>query len=270
MGLSSTVLWHQTRKDAFFEILKSRKLCVSYSQEEIMPQLKVAFPMICLCDLPLSEFASNNWTYGEYAIGFTREWAIKNGFNPVCYYHHQSKFMQEMYSLISDTKNKALYGTQNIATYLLSYFKPIEGQLVTSKREYHNYRFYDEREYRLVPYFTQLKGYQHILTMEEYASYKEMHNGKSLIEDVSIAFEYSDINYIVVRSSTNVLQTKKILGKYLRQCNINILSKKQVEHDIIGSNHNIPMETPQPNKNLVGFHKIIQETLRCGQEMLKK
>ena len=64
MGISSNVLWHQTRKDAFFEILKSKKLCVSYSQEEVMPRLRVAFPMVCLCDLPLSEFASNNWTYG--------------------------------------------------------------------------------------------------------------------------------------------------------------------------------------------------------------
>ena len=108
MGLSSNVLWHQTRKEAFFEILKSKKLCVSYSQEEIMPKLRLAFPMICLCDLPLSEFASNNWTYGEYAIGFKRDWAIRNGFNPVCYYHHQSNLMQRMYTLLMDAISESL------------------------------------------------------------------------------------------------------------------------------------------------------------------
>ena len=189
MGLSSNVLWHQTRKEAFFEILKSKKLCVSYSQEEIMPKLRLAFPMICLCDLPLSEFASNNWTYGEYAIGFKRDWAIRNGFNPVCYYHHQSNLMQRMYTLLRDAISESLSGVMNMAIYFLSYYKPIEGQLITSKREYKNYRFYDEREYRMVPYFTQLRGTHQMLSREEYASYKEAHNGKSLLDDVSIEFD---------------------------------------------------------------------------------
>ena len=117
MGLSSNVIWHQTRKEAFFEILKSKKLCVSYSQEEIMPKLRLAFPMICLCDLPLSEFASNNWTYGEYAIGFKRDWVIRNGFNPVCYYHHQSNLMQRMYTLVRDAISESLSGVMNMAIY---------------------------------------------------------------------------------------------------------------------------------------------------------
>lgn len=268
MGLSSNVLWHQTRKEAFFEILKSKKLCVSYSQEEIMPRLRVAFPMVCLCDLPLSEFASNNWTYGEYAIGFKRDWAIRNGFNPVCYYHHQSNLMQQMYKLVSDAKD--IEGLLAMAIYLLSYYKPIEGQLITSKREYKNYRFYDEREYRMVPYFTQLIGNQQMLSMEEYASYKEAHNGKSLIDDVCIEFDYSDINYIVVRSDSNVVQTKRILGDHLQKSNIIILTKPQVEYDIIGSNHNIPVVKSQYEMDLEGAHRIVQEALRFGQEMRKK
>lgn len=270
MGISSNVLWHQTRKDAFFEILKSKKLCVSYCQEEVMPRLRVAFPMICLCDLPLSEFASNNWTYGEYAIGFTREWAIRNGFNPVCYYHHQSNLMQQMYKLVSDAKNADLDGVMNMAIYLLSYNKPVEGQLITSKREYHNYRFYDEREYRMVPYFTQLRGKQQMLSMEEYASYKEAHNGKSLLDDISIGFDYSDINYIVVRSDANVVQTKRILGDYMKKSNIIILTKSQVEYDIIGSNHNIPVVKSQYEMDLEGAQRLIQEALRFGHKMGKK
>lgn len=268
MGLSSNVLWHQTRKEAFFEILKSKKLCVSYSQEEVMPRLRVAFPMVCLCDLPLSEFASNNWTYGEYAIGFKRDWAIRNGFNPVCYYHHQSNLMQQMYKLVSNAKD--IEGLLAMAINLLSYYKPIEGQLITSKREYKNYRFYDEREYRMVPYFTQLGGNQHMLSMVEYVSYKEAHNGKSLIDDVCIDFDYSDINYIVVRSDSNVVQTKRILGDHLQKSNIIILTKPQVEYDIIGSNHNIPVVKSQYEMDLEVAHRIVQEALRFGQEMRKK
>ena len=268
MGLSSNVLWHQTRKEAFFEILKSKKLCVSYSQEEIMPKLRLAFPMICLCDLPLSEFASNNWTYGEYAIGFKRDWAIRNGFNPVCYYHHQPNLMQQMFKLVSDAKD--IEGFLAMAIYLLSYYKPIEGQLVTSKREYHNYRFYDEREYRMVPYFTKLIGNQQMLSMEEYASYKEAHGGNSILDDISIEFDYSDINYIVVRSDSNVAQTKRILGEHLQKFNIIILTKLQVEYDIIGSNHNIPVLKTQQEMDFEGAQRIVKEALRFGQERWKK
>ena len=270
MGLSSNVLWHQTRREAFFEILKSRKLYVSYSQEEVFPQLRVAFPMICLCDLPLSEFASNNWTYGEYAIGFTREWAIRKGFNPVCYYHHQSNLMQQMYKLVSDANNSGLDGVLKMAIYLLSYNKPVEGQLITSNREYHNYRFYDEREYRMVPYFTLLKGNKHMLSMEEYASYKKTHKGKSLLDEVSIEFDYDDINYIVVKSDMNVAQTKKIFGDSLHKFNVNILTKDQVVYDIIGSNHNIPIVKSQQELDLEGAQRLIHNALRFGQDILNK
>ena len=269
MGLSSNVIWHQTRKEAFFEILKSKKLCVSYSQEEIMPKLRLAFPMICLCDLPLSEFASNNWTYGEYAIGFKRDWAIRNGFNPVCYYHHQSNLMQRMYTLVRDAISESLSGVMNMAIYFLSYYKPIEGQLITSKREYKNYRFYDEREYRMVPYFSQLGGSQQMLSMEEYASYKEAHGGNSLLDDISIEFDYSDIKYLIVKSDANAAQAKRILGAHFHISNIIILTKPQVEYDIIGSNHNIPVVKSQYEMDLEGAQRLIQEALRFGQERWK-
>lgn len=243
---------------------------MSYSQEEVLPQLRVAFPMICLCDLTLSEFASNNWTYGEYAIGFTREWAIRKGFNPVCYYHHQSNLMQQMYKLVSDANNSGLDGVLNMAIYLLAYNKPVEGQLITSNREYHNYRFYDEREYRMVPYFTQLKGNKHMLSMEEYASYKKTHKGKSLLDEVSIEFDYDDINYIVVKSDMNVAQTKKIFGDSLHKFNVNILTKDQVVYDIIGSNHNIPIVKSQQELDLEGAQRLIHNALRFGQDILNK
>ena len=226
--------------------------------------------MICLCVLPLSEFASNNWTYGEYAIGFKRDWAIRNGFNPVCYYHHQSNLMQQMYTLVRDAINESLSGVMNMAIYFLSYYKPIEGQLITSKREYKNYRFYDEREYRMVSYFTQLRGNHQMLSREEYASYKEAHNGKSLLDDVSIEFDYSDIKYLIVKSDANAAQAKRILGDHLQKSNIIILTRPQVEYDIIGSNHNIPVVKSQYEMDLEGAQRLIQEALRFGQEMRKK
>lgn len=88
MGLSSNILWHQTKSSGFYKILESKQLLYSYSLERIVP-LKgfkaVAFPMISLSDFPFSEIANNKWTYGNYCIGFKREWGVKVGFSPVWY-----------------------------------------------------------------------------------------------------------------------------------------------------------------------------------------
>ena len=56
----------------------------------------------------------------------------------------------------------------------------------------------------------------------------------------------------------------------LQKSNIIILTKPQVEYDIIGSNHNIPVVKSQHEMDLEGAHRIVQEALRFGQEMRKK
>lgn len=77
MGLSSNVLWHQTKKDGLMGILKSRKLYYSYCIENIISSSKmkgIVIPMVSLCDLPLAEFGAGKWAYGNYAIGLSRKW----------------------------------------------------------------------------------------------------------------------------------------------------------------------------------------------------
>ena len=101
-----------------------------------------------------------------------------------------------------------------------------------------------------LPYFTQLRGTHQMLSREEYASYKEAHNGKSLLDDVSIEFDYSDIKYLIVKSDANAAQAKRILGDHFHISNIIILTKPQVEYDIIGSNHNIPVVKTQQEMGL--------------------
>ena len=121
-----------------------------------------------------------------------------------------------------------------------------------------------------LPYFTQLRGTHQMLSREEYASYKEAHNGKSLLDDVSIEFDYSDIKYLIVKSDANAAQAKRILGDHFHISNIIILTKSQVEYDIIGSNHNIPVVKSQYVMDLEGAQRLIQEALKFGQERLKK
>lgn len=136
MGLSSTVLWHQTKSEAFFKILRSKRLYYSYSQEYALTgdsEKSIAFPMISLCDLPLSEFASNNWTYGDFAIGFSQEWGLVNGFNPVCYCNKISIFLEKVLSCL---REKLPVKILNQILYCCAYLKYVQGPFKNVKENF--------------------------------------------------------------------------------------------------------------------------------------
>lgn len=105
MGLSSNILWHQTNEDGFYGILKSKKLRYSYCMERIIPEFKlkpIAFPMISVCDYPLSEIGNNKWAYGNYCIGFKQSWGVKAGFSLVTYCSYGSRGLQVLNLLLDN------------------------------------------------------------------------------------------------------------------------------------------------------------------------
>ena len=239
MGLSSTVLWHQTKSDAFFKILRSKRLYYSYSQEYALTgdaEKSIAFPMISLCDLPLSEFASNNWTYGDFAIGLSQEWGLAKGFNPVCYCNKRSMFLNKVLGCLEE---KLPLKIQNQILYFCAYLKYVQGPLKTSKKTFKNYKFYDEREERLILNPEENTDIKFMLLGEEYKKYKENNKNSSLINDKFVEFTNGDICYIVVNTSANIAKAKDILLKDGENIdNIVFLTKKQIMEDVIGANHN--------------------------------
>lgn len=240
MGLSSTVLWHQTKRDAFFKILSSRRLYYSYSQEFVLtknPDNPIAFPMISLCDLPLSEFASNNWTYGDFAIGFSQNWGSKNRFTPVCYCNKNSIFLKRLIDSLNKNRSPEI---NNKILYCCAYLKYVQGPLKTSKKSFTNYKFYDEREERLILDPEENKGIKFILYGDEYNQYKRDNKNSSLVNNKFVEFENKDIRYIVANSNENIAKAKRILFKDTENIdNIVFLTKSQVTEDIIGANHNV-------------------------------
>lgn len=262
MGLSSTVLWHQTKKDAFFKILNSKRLYFSYSQEYVLSgdnEKPTAFPMISLCDLPLSEFASNNWTYGDFAIGLSRDWGIKNGVNPVCYCQKGSFFLKQLLNCF--TKELPLE-TANKILNCCAYLKFVQGPLETSNKKFKNYRFYDEREVRLVV-DSKTKGFDFMLDKEGYKQYK-MEHGNSLT-DKYVNFSQEDIMYIVTNTTKNLSEAKRILLKNGGEIeHIVFLTKQQILEDVIGSNHNeedVNIEQKQIDDLLNSISQVSQKIL---------
>lgn len=267
MGLSSNVLWHQTSKDGFFKILKSREILYSYSLEKPFP-LKddegIAFPMISLSDIPICEMPHNKWAYGDYAIGFSRDWGNRNKFAPVWYCERTSNVYKLLFNLMiktledaekNDEKSEELKKRLGNYLYLFSNVKSVQGPL--PKRKYINYRFYDEREYRLVPLKPDLdrEGYELVLFEEGYNNYKKDHKKSSCL-DFGLDFTLEDVKYLIVKSESNKNEVDKILRKYKETSHIHVFTKAQILEDLIGIEHNVKVGVD--NINPLSFDELVK------------
>ena len=197
MGLSSNILWHQTNEDGFYEILKSKKLRYSYCLERIIPEFRlepIAFPMISVSDYPISEIGSNKWAYGNYNIGFKQDWGVKVGFSPVWYCSVGSRGLRQLTVLLEDALKAESKGRFGTIMYLYALMKFDQAPLKTRHKSFKKYRFYDEREWRIVPWITETDkiGVLPFLTEKGYNEYKESHEGNSLL-DIGVDFQYEDI-----------------------------------------------------------------------------
>src|ERR1700722_14296147 len=96
INLSANSLFHFTEKRADLISILKNGLYVRYSLEnyqgliEEKEEEEVNLPMVCFCDIPLSQVKRHITTYGSYAIGLTKKWGIKNKINPVIYTYYNS------------------------------------------------------------------------------------------------------------------------------------------------------------------------------------
>ncbi len=108
--------------------------------------------MVCFCDIPLSHAKNHMENYGYYGIGLNKDWGIKNSISPVLYAHQESEIIKNAAQISKVTKGFDKDHKDDIRVALFRIFsmiKPYEGKLRKNGRII---RFYDEREWRFVPY----------------------------------------------------------------------------------------------------------------------
>lgn len=115
-----------------------------------------AVPMVCFCDLPLSQTATHLSVYGDYGVGMTKAWGTRNGITPVLYLYRESLLTQryaEMFKIAArEEPNSPKRNRLSKALYDFACFiKPYEGDLWRESAILSNIRFYNEREWRFVP-----------------------------------------------------------------------------------------------------------------------
>jgi hypothetical protein len=229
MTVSSETLFHFTNSLGNIKKILSKKFQITYCKEEYHlneVNRKNHFPMVSFCDLPLSLAKNHIKQYGNYAIGLSKTWGINNRLNPVTYVERNSLVARDLeiglneidnFFLkientlndkgVNDNINELINESDLLFMSLLNirrYIKNYKGDLVRKNKTILNYKFYNEREWRYVPEWNN-PNIKFRLTTKEYAEFRgNPKKSKPFLDNFSLNFNASDINYIIVKSDKDI------------------------------------------------------------------
>jgi hypothetical protein len=216
--------------DTLFHFTRYRENLIGILTHEFKPRLSVesfeyvthylppndfmkhcGIPMVCFCDIPLSQVGLHMRRYGRYGIGLKKAWGIKKGVSPVMYVHEHAPGPIGVAKLISLMALMSQFGVpEDVANIALQpgrlayYLKPYEGELIRNGEAPSAVRFYDEREWRYIPAETESIP---PISPQDLADPVISRPVRELVDKLPrLGFDPWDINYIVVESDSEVLQ----------------------------------------------------------------
>jgi hypothetical protein len=161
----------------------------------------MAYPMTCFCDIPISRIGDHTGFYGNYGLGLTKDWGLKNGLTPLVYASPGSAATTAVNYLINlrfdglpDADARAKENGRNMYG-LLTLIKPIKGNIwsggVLTEKE-----FYQENEWRYVP------SAGNAIFERDFATEKDARNKE--MEAHKLGISPNDIRYIFVPDDTEI------------------------------------------------------------------
>lgn len=212
MASSTNSVIHYTDSIEKVRLILSEGFRVKYCVERINVQsptpgegvvyLHGAFPMVCFCDIPLSEVKNHLASYGYYGIGLTKQWAASKGMNPVLYVDDKSRIGTSIMARFRAVPTlKTMKDWANDFLALASYLKNYEGPLQRGDVKHDRYRFYDEREWRYVPDIDQLGDSDQVVLTDTYLENKAKYNDALKL---NLSFEPEHVSYIIVHKTDEI------------------------------------------------------------------
>lgn len=199
-----------------------------------------AVPMVCFCDLPLSQTAFHLSVYGDYGIGMTKSWGQRNGISPILYVYPGSSVTETFGQLLAVQASTKFKKQWDKGIYDFTCFiKPYEGNLWREGGELPNIRFYNEREWRFVPTLPD-NLFSAGLDAAKFEKEKTRTAANRKLYDLSkISFEPNDIKYLIVRREDEIVplirDVESIKGKYsyddVRLLASRVISAEQIRAD---------------------------------------
>lgn len=224
MPISTNSIIHYTDSLEKLKSILREGFRIKYCAEELRlgkkGKSRAAHPMVSFCDIPLSESEQHFDAYGRYGIGLSKEWAIRNGVNPVIYIDKDSLIAKSIHELIKERRKSDSNLTRKQKREILqikSYAKNYTGLLKRKSIKNNAYRFYDEREWRLVPSKDVLNNVSFSVSLNVFLKSKEKYNKK--LEKHRIDFKHEDISYVIVSKTSEIHQITQFMRKeYTKKC----------------------------------------------------
>lgn len=209
MKPKSNTLFHFTRSIENLKSILSGGFHPRYCLEDVRYLMDycehIGYPMVCFCDIPITRLADHTNFYGEYGIGLSKEWGLKNGLEPVIYSTSSGiatkvfKYIDQLHD--SDGFNKIPDESQRnileIWNDLLPRVKPLEGNMVVSGN-FVEKDFYQESEWRYVPEIFEM-------AFEDKEKFEGKRNGyNESVLSYTLEFVPSDVAYIFVKKESEI------------------------------------------------------------------
>ena len=224
-NISSNCLFHFTPKKEYLLNILEQTFIPRYSLENVRLSdsrmdgiFEAGIPMVCFCDISLSQINNHIKTYGNYGIGMTKEWGIKNKLNPIIYTNPDSniatsifKLAKDVYKALDENCNETSKAICDEYMNTLNFLKPYMGDFKRGEKIYKDVRFYDEREWRFVPKILIDSEYESTISKEEFSDSEFLQNENNKMRDFRLKFEPKDIKYIFVKNENEIHQMVKKL-----------------------------------------------------------
>jgi len=218
--LSSATLFHFTRSLETLKRILDGGFRPFYSSEDLQMfgvRECPGIPMVSFCDIPLSQTKTHVDDYGRYAIGLDKKWGMTKNISPVHYIYEGSICARVISEVYHSLPPGAFYRDCacmkfNTRTAIFFYGKPYRGSLrrkdaatgrIVNKG---NVTFYDEREWRYVPFADQTlntesvpDGVRAMLSEGEVKDTDILNNASaSLHNHYKLTFGAEDTKYVIV------------------------------------------------------------------------
>ena len=115
----------------------------------------IGIPMVCFCDIPLSQTIDHVQTYGNYALGLTKDWGMRSSVAPVIYSDPEGGTAKSILDLYERADPDPPGGRDAPASLAdsssdLFAFSSRKGRFHRRGKPARHVKFYDEPEWRYV------------------------------------------------------------------------------------------------------------------------
>lgn len=232
--LSSATLFHFTNSLETLKRILSEGFKPFYSSEDLtMFDVRECpgIPMVSFCDIRLSQTQEHVGKYGEYAVGFDKEWGMRKNISPVHYIYKDSICARVIRQVYQSLPTDAFYEDCgcfrfNPRTAIFFYAKPYSGKMLRRNWNKDEVTFYNEREWRYVPFADQTikrleeipHGIRAMLSESEYENSDVLHTATaSLHEHYKLVFGAQDVKYLIVKSEAEIPEMVDFIYDELRK-----------------------------------------------------